>query len=42
MTIEPVMENCALEEGEFRSMVAQAVARILRSRGAIVNQLKRE
>lgn len=42
LTIEPVMANCAHEEGEFRSMVAQAVARILRSRGAVVAQLKRE
>jgi len=42
MTIEPVMVACAHEQGEFRAMVAQAVARILRSRGAIVEQLKRE
>jgi hypothetical protein len=41
MTIDPVMAGCTLE-GEFRAMVAQAVARILRSRGAIVDQLKRE
>jgi hypothetical protein len=39
--ISPIMLNCTAE-GELKEIIAQAVARILRSRGAIVDPVKRE
>ena len=39
--IGPIMEKCSQEEGPFRVMISQGVERILRSRGAIVDHVKR-
>ena len=39
--IGPIMLNCTAE-AELKNIIAQAVARILRSRGAIVDPVKRE
>lgn len=41
VSIDPVMVRCSEPQGAYRAMVAEAVARILRARGALVDPVKR-